>query len=160
MDTNRLIVLQAEIQAQLEVSDVVHKTLAERATHLQPASPIVIESVAYQIHNLYGAIEELCQLVAKMFENNITDTARWHSQLLNRMGLLIPGVRPPLLANETIQKPHYLRTFRHFFRHAYGVTLDYQKVEENVRVASEAINHLHRDVTSFLQNLGSQETDV
>lgn len=160
MDTNRLIVLQAEIQAQLEVIDLVYNVLADRATLLQPASPIALESVAYQLHNLYGAIEELCQLVAKTFENNITDPSRWHSQLLNRMGLIIPGIRPALLASDTIQKLHYLRTFRHFFRHAYGVALDYQKVEENVRLASEAVSYLHRDVTSFFQNLGSQETDV
>lgn len=160
MDAKRLIVLKAEIQAQLDVIDLIYKTLVERVTHLQPTSPIVIESVAYQLHNLYGAIEELCQIVAKTFENNITDSSRWHSHLLNRMGLLIPGIRPALLASDTIQKLHYLRTFRHFFRHAYGIDLDSQKVEENVQLASEAIPYLHRDVSAFLHNLGSQETDV
>lgn len=56
MDTNRLIVLRTEVQAQLETINLVYQILVDRATHLQPASPIVLESVAYQLHNLYGAI--------------------------------------------------------------------------------------------------------
>lgn len=50
-----------------------------------------MESVAYQIHNLFNAVEDLLKIVAASFENQITDTARWHTALLQRMTQEVVG---------------------------------------------------------------------
>jgi hypothetical protein len=40
-------------------------------------------------------------MVAAHFENQISDTARWHSVLLQRMSQEIPGIRPIVLSQES-----------------------------------------------------------
>ena len=153
MDSIRLAVLQAEIEAQLGRIEQVFVLLEDRASDLQPDNPGSVESVAYQLHNVYNAIEYLMEIVAKAFENNISDLSRWHTQLLDRMNLEISGVRPALLAKETNTLLHELRAFRHFFRHAYGIPLDFIRVEQNLHKARQVRSLVARDTALFLKAL-------
>lgn len=154
MDAIKLRVLEAEIQAQLNKIEQVYKILDERADQMQVHAPAYVESVAYQLHNLYNALEDLFKIVAVTFENNISDLMRWHTELLNRMALEIRDVRPALLSAESVALLHELRAFRHFFRHAYGIPLDDARVEKNILKAREVRPLLWRDVASFLEALG------
>jgi phage host-nuclease inhibitor protein Gam len=74
MDEGKLILLQTDIGAQLQLIESIEKKLLERALGITPEDSIRLESIAYQIHNLYCAIEDLLKLVAAYCENNITDT--------------------------------------------------------------------------------------
>ncbi|MGB9887889.1 MAG: hypothetical protein ACPLRW_12990, partial [Moorellales bacterium] len=48
------------------------------------------------------------------------ETLRWHKQLLNRMTLEVPEVRPPVISKDLARTlDEYLR-FRHVFRNVYG----------------------------------------
>ncbi len=76
MDTVTLKVLKAEIEAQLEKIDQVYRELDDRAGQMQPDVPGLVESTAYQLHNLYNAIENLFKIVANAFENSVTDRSR------------------------------------------------------------------------------------
>jgi len=49
--------------------------------------------IAYHLHNLYSAFEDVFQRVAETFENQVSDKTRWHAQLLRRMTLDIEGIR-------------------------------------------------------------------
>ena len=80
--------------------------------------------VAYHLHNLYNAFEDVFQRVAEAFENQLSDRTQWHAQLLRRMALDIEGIRPRLLSAEAFDCLDELRRFRHVFRSAYGVSLD------------------------------------
>lgn len=44
--------------------------------HLFSDDIVRVESVAYQLHTFYNAVEDLLKLVATHFENNISDAAR------------------------------------------------------------------------------------
>lgn len=155
MDEIRLKLLRAELQRQLQRIDEVYELLRTRSAQAAPDAPAFVESTAYQLHNFYGAIEDLLQLVAAAFENSIADSGRWHTQLVWRMTLEIEGVRPPLLTEETAQLMQELRAFRHFFRHAYGAGLDYERVQENLDRARQLKPLLQRDVEQFLARLGA-----
>ena len=84
--------------------------------------------VAYHLHNLYSAFEDVFQLVAEAFENQLSDRTQWHAQLLRRMALDIEGVRPRLLGSEASDCLDELRRFRHVFRSAYAVSLDQKRL--------------------------------
>ena len=86
---------------------------SERKSHL-----------GYLLHNLYCALEDLWQEVARTFENRLEDPARYHRELLQRMHLDIPGIRPRVLNSSSYQLLNELRGFRHIFRHAYDYELD------------------------------------
>ena len=64
MDKNALTVFKADIQAQMALVSRILTLVEQRATGLTPDDPIRLESVAYQIHNLYNAVEDLLKLVS------------------------------------------------------------------------------------------------
>ena len=153
MDKNTLIVLRADLLAQMAVVKSISLLIEERAEGLQKDDPIRLESVAYQIHNFYNAIEDLLKIVAAHFENQISDTARWHSILLQRMSQEIPGIRPVFLSQESYLLLNSLRGFRHFFRHAYGVPIDYEQLQINLNKSRQLYPCLERDLNQFFAAL-------
>ena len=152
MERERLSTLKAAIKAQLGEIERVYERIEKRRTGQGPA---YIESLAYQLHNLYCAYEDLFKIVAEYFENQIEDETRWHQELLWRMTLSIEGVRPALLSRESFRLLDSLRAFRHFFRHAYTYELDPRKVrlvlEDALAVRKKVLDDVHR----FLQALGA-----
>jgi len=152
VEKERLSTLKAAIEAQLGEIDRVYERIEKRRTGQGPA---YIESLAYQLHNLYCAYEDLFKIVAEYFENQIEDETRWHQELLWRMTLSIEGVRPALLSRESFRLLDSLRAFRHFFRHAYTYELDPRKVrlvlEDALAVRKKVLDDVHR----FLQALGA-----
>ncbi|MGK7901541.1 MAG: hypothetical protein AB4352_09025 [Hormoscilla sp.] len=153
MDKNALTVLQTEIQGQMTLIDKIFAKLEERAIGLTPDEPAIMESVAYQIHNLYNAVEDLLKIVAAHFENQITDTALGRSALLQRMTQYIPGIRPRLLSESSYLNMNNMRGFRHFFRHAYGVNIDYDKLAINLDKARILRPSLAQDVENFIKQV-------
>jgi len=77
---------------------------------------------------LYNVIERLALRVAKAFENNIDDEHGWLMELIRRLSIDIPGVRPPVLSSELVSDLQELRGFRHVVRHAYELTLKKEKI--------------------------------
>jgi hypothetical protein len=67
VDSIRLSLLEAEIKAQLDKIEQVFALLEARTTNFQPDNPGSVESVAYQLHNVYNAIEYLMEIVALDF---------------------------------------------------------------------------------------------
>lgn len=84
--------------------------------------------LAYLLHNLYCALEDLFQEIAKSFENRVEDPGKYHRELLKRMSIEIPGIRPKLLSEKSLVLLDELRGFRHIFRHAYDYELSPEKV--------------------------------
>lgn len=150
MGTGNFGVIAGEIKAQLAQLELVWAKLLERDAQLAHGEPVVIEGAAYHIHNYYSAVEDLLKIVAAAFENNIEDVSRWHSELIDRMTLDMEGVRPRLLSSETAGLLHRLRSFRHFFRHAYRVELDGAEIQANVERVREVHPLLLADAARFL----------
>lgn len=153
MDTNTLILFKSDIQAQLNLIKRISDQLNQRVEGLTPEDIIRLESVAYQMHNLYNAIEELLKIIATYFENNITDTAKWHSLLLQRMTQNIEGIRPSVLSEETYLRLNSLRGFRHFFRHAYGTQIEYEQLKPNLEKALNLFSYIQQDISQFIEKL-------
>ena len=90
MDEERLSLLRANIEAQREEIERIFAKIEERR-HGEGAA--YLESLGYQLHNLYCAFEDLFKIVADFFENRIEERVRYHSELLRRMKISIEGVR-------------------------------------------------------------------
>ncbi len=155
MDTNTLVIFKSDIQAQINLVKRIADQLHQRAEGLTTDDIIRLESVAYQMHNLYNATEDLFKIIATYFENNMTDTAKWHSLLLQRMSQEIEGVRPAVISEETFLLLNTLRGFRHFFRHAYGTSLEYELLKPNLTKALSLFPYLEADMNQFMQQLSA-----
>jgi len=154
MGTGNPDVISSEVQAQLSQLDLILAKLLERDAQFGRGEPVVFEGAAFHIHNYYSAAEDLLKIVAAAFENNIEDASRWHSELINRMTLDIEGVRPRLLSDDTAVLLHRLRSFRHFFRHAYRVDLDGVEIQANVERVQQVHPLLMADAARFLDAIG------
>lgn len=153
MDKNSLIVLRSDLTTQMALIETTFGRLEERAADFDANDFWQLESVAYQIHNIYNAVEDLLEIVAAHFENHIADKARWHTMLLQRMAVAIEGLRPRFLSEETFSLLDGLRGFRHFFRHAYAASIDPAQLEINLAKARQLRSKLSADIEHFLDQL-------
>jgi hypothetical protein len=125
-----------------------------RAQGLQREDAARLESVAYQIHNFYNAVEDLLKTIAVQFENQIADTSRWHQLILQRMTQEITAVRPAFLSQRSFAALNALRGFRHFFRHAlWSADRLRAQLIANLNRSREVLPLLEQDVAKFLQQL-------
>ncbi|MCL6560975.1 MAG: hypothetical protein K6U74_19745, partial [Firmicutes bacterium] len=77
----------------------------------------------------------------------------WHRELLLRMTLDVPEVRPPLLSKETANKLDEFRAFRHVFRNVYGFNLSSERIVDLLNKFSHTAGCLEREVNSFIQTM-------
>jgi hypothetical protein len=101
------------------------------------------------LHNLYCALEDLWQEVARTFENRLEDPARYHRELLQRMRLEIPGIRPRILTTASYQLLNELRGFRHVFRHAYDYELDEGRLRQLKAKMMKGWTGAEKDLANF-----------
>jgi len=114
-------------------------------------------SLAYKLHNLYSAYEDMFKLIAAFFENQIEDMAKYHTDLLKRMLIEIEGIRPNILSEESFKVLDELRGFRHVFRHAYSYELDAERI---VGLAGKSMRLKHsfaKDFEDFRDKLRAEE---
>lgn len=150
MDRERLTILKSEMHAQINEIEGIYNKLEDRKKKRGKAG---LESIGYQLHNLYCAFEDLFKIVAEYFENHIQDKIKYHMELLRRMTVSIEGVRPPLLSHESYLLLDNLRSFRHFFRHAYSYEIDARKVRIVLDDADKLREIFKRNVDFFLESL-------
>jgi hypothetical protein len=155
MDASIIVLVETDIAAQRQTIDRVFEMLLQRAQDFSPEKIEKMESIAYQLHNFYGGIEELLKVIATHCENNIAATSQWHSLLLKRMSQAVHGVRPAVLSMESYDHLNGLRAFRHFFRHAYGVPLDFLQLQSNLERAIQLKPLLDQDIDRFISLLGT-----
>jgi hypothetical protein len=73
--------------------------------------------------------------------------------LLQRMSQEIPGIRPVVLSQESYLVLNSLQGFRHFFRHAYGVPIDYEQLQINLNKARKLYPNFEKDLNQFFAQL-------
>ena len=150
MDAGELKILTTELAAASRVIEGIYHRIDERAGI---ASAPGVESLSYQLHNLYSAFEELFEIVARTFENHLTDESAYHIGLLRRMNVPVEGVRPALVPDDLLSKFDSLRSFRHFFRHAYGSEIDRRKVQPVLEDAHDLRTNYADMIAAFVAAL-------
>ncbi|MDI3525703.1 MAG: hypothetical protein PWP42_953 [Candidatus Atribacteria bacterium] len=150
MEEGKFAILKSELMNQWNEIVKIYKRIEERK---RKRGIHALESLAYQLHNLYCAYEDLFKIVAGFFENNIEEPSKYHAELLKRMKMEIEGVRPALISEESFKLLNSLRGFRHFFRHAYSYELDERKVSLVLEDALKLKETFKLELENFLSKL-------
>ena len=150
MDPDRYVAFAAQARAQLLEIAAVYDRIDERERVTGPAG---LESLALQLHNLYSAAEGLFEIVAEACENHVDADAGYHTSLLRRMHVAVPGVRPAAVSDESLPLLDTLRRFRHVVRHAYSAEIDGRQLRIVLEDARSLRPLLWRDVEEFLAEL-------
>jgi len=111
--------------------------------------------IAYALHNLYCALENSFEQISRSFENHVVDRDQWHRELMLKMLLEIPGVRPSVLPGHLRPLLNELRSFRHVFRHSYDFQLDPKQLNALLaawRSGGQAVLEALRQFAAWLRN--------
>lgn len=149
MDDIALLTLSRELEKDGEVAAAAFALAVQR---LDENSPSGLEGCAHHLARFFNVIEQIALRVAKTFENNIDDEKGWHAELIRRMTLEIPGVRPALWTEAVVQPLRELRAFRHVFTHAYDLTLDPDKLRLLLKYAGAINGELAFLIGEFVHN--------
>ena len=152
-----LIALTADLAAHLarverEVEDIQSLSSAGESDRT------TLWALAGHLQAFYTGCEAILQRAVERFEGPPPYGADSHIRLLQMATLNLPGLRPPILQTETAAALDPYRAFRHFFRHGYGVELDWNKMAAKVHGIGDVRTRLVHDLAElsrFLNTLAS-----
>lgn len=153
-----ILQLKAELEAEFVfICECAKKNMQMTNRIRQNPAPDEFDysALGYTLHNLYSAFENYFLRISRFFENNIPASG-WHRNLIERMKLDIPGLRPALFSKEFAVKVDELLRFRHVFRNIYQAPLVSKKVmdvNEYAEKIDEEFKHFHQQYLDFLNKL-------
>lgn len=120
--------LRAEIRFDRDAfSNRVNELASIQLMPDQEGAPLRAQA-AVALHHAYGSLESIMVRVVRHLEGGSPEGGDWHQTLLHSMSLEIEGVRPAFFSASTAKVLHRLLAFRHFFRHAYAIELDAERL--------------------------------
>ena len=153
MDRIGLVTLRAEVMDDVRVAS---ETAAMARLRLSQGDDSGFESCAYQLVRLFNIIEQMGLRIARAFENHIDDERGWHAEVVHRLSIVVPGVRPALYQPEILPALRDLRGFRHVITHAYDLQLEADRLAIVVRHAGEVARLLAGMVEHFFETVQSE----
>ncbi len=145
--------LIGEIQRHQETSrkmlDAMHHLVEEDLPRIGRTTTASV-AAAGLLENYYTAIETVFVRVSQSFGNSL-DRERWHSDLLHRMTLMVPDVRPAVISAETCNMLDELMRFRHFKRYYFQLDYDWNRLDYLMDLVERLSPRLADDLTVFEQ---------
>ena len=151
-----IIILVSELEQDVVILDalVQQNTQAINRVTAGATDNLDYAALGYTIHNLYSLVESYALRIAKTFENRL-DERTWHSDLVRRMTLEIPTIRPALWERPLSRHIDELRRFRHAFRHIYDSNLDPEKLMIVQKHVGPAMSGFKASHSAFLEKLNT-----
>lgn len=152
---NRKEVLRfkTEILEELEniarIVSIIEKRKREMKKH-DVDTDVYLESLVHNIENFYMGIEEIFKRIAIFTGEGVPEGPRWHSILIKGMARDIPGVRPPVLEQETKNLLDEYRKFRHLVRNIYTFNVIPEKVMKLARGIAKVFGAFKKNTKEFL----------
>lgn len=122
------------------------------STFLKNCEYSKLVEAAYYVNQVYSGFERIFKNVTKAFENEISQNG-WHKSLLDRVSLEIEDIRPALISGDSFRCLDELRSFRHFFRHAYDIDIDSEKFAIIAKRVDKLKVYFKGDIAAFLHFL-------
>jgi len=93
-----------------------------------PPTAFDLRGIGSLLHDFYTAVEDVFEAIAGNVNGAVPDGESWHKDLLVKMSIPIPELRPAVISQDLRWKlDEYLR-FRHVFRNVYGHLLYWERL--------------------------------
>ena len=145
----------AQIDRILEALDVTVREAKTKAMDFvrTPPTAFDLRGIGSLLHDFYTAIEDIFEVIAGDINGSRPDAFDWHKQLLTRMTLEVPEVRPAVISKGLARTlDEYLR-FRHVFRNVYGYMLEWERLRPLLYGIPAAYEQFRREISAFRQFL-------
>ena len=138
--------IRAESQ---ELARVVERTDRIWQQAMTSSDDYYVDATALNLHGFYAGLERLLEIIADGVDQAKPGGAHWHDELLRQMAAEIPGVRPPVLSQETRDRLDRYRGFRHVVRNAYTYNLDPEQIGVLVKQLAPTMARVAHELTAF-----------
>jgi hypothetical protein len=108
-----------------------------------------VDATALNLHGFYAGLERLLEIIADGVDQAKPAGAHWHDDLLRQMAAEVPGVRPPVLSQETRERLDRYRGFRHVVRNVYTYNLDPEQIGVLVRQLAPTMARVSQELAVF-----------
>lgn len=143
-------VVEDELIALDRVTQRMEELLSERS---QPPTWVELYAIAGMLHEFYNGVERIFERIAVSLGESLPRGAHWHADLLVQMATPVEGGRPAVIDDALRARlEEYLR-FRHFFRHAYGYTLEWNRLRWQAEHLRETFATLRERLRAFFDRL-------
>jgi predicted nucleotidyltransferase len=157
MPDNPILALKALVDDELTALNRVAERMAELlTTGTQPPTWVELYAIAGMVHEFYNGIERIFERVAISLGETLPRGETWHADLLNQMASPVEEKRPAII-DEPLRTRlvEYLR-FRHFFRHAYSYTLEWNQMRWQAEQLGATLRALQEQLQIFFESLENQ----
>lgn len=138
--------IRAESQ---DLARVVERTDRIWQQALTSSDDYYVDATALNLHGFYAGLERLLEIIADGVDQAKPGGAHWHDELLRQMAAEIPGVRPPVLSQETRERLDRYRGFRHVVRNVYTYNLDPEQIGVLVKQLAPTMARVAHELTAF-----------
>jgi predicted nucleotidyltransferase len=156
MADDPLLALKALIEDELmalgRVTQEMDDFLAECA---KPPTHIELRAVASMLHEFYNGVERILERIAVGLGEGVPQGSYWHADLLMQMAAVREGGRPAVIDEALRARLKDYLDFRHFFRHAYGYTLEWSQLRWKAEQLSATLTILRDQLRLFFERLTS-----
>lgn len=148
MKGNRFLLLKADLQEELKNLERLKSELSQILDTLTGEPTFVeLRAMGSILHDFYCGVEKVFKRIAINVDGGIPKGDAWHIELLNRMTMSIPEVRPCIISERLEEKLKELLMFRHLFRNIYGFELEWKKFKN----LAESIGSIHKRIISDVE---------
>jgi hypothetical protein len=159
MTRAELPILKSEIEKDLQELARLNNEMEEVLRREEP-SFVEVRAAGSILHDFYCGTEKVFKKIAARLDRDMPSGEDWHLQLLERMTLALPGLRPAVIGEEMKERlSEYLR-FRHLFRNIYGFELRWSRIEELGHGMREVRIALRQDIERFLDFIESMQENL
>jgi len=117
-----------------------------------------LDAVALNLHGFYGGLERIFERIAAVVDGARPSGEHGHQALLRQMAEEMPGVRPAVISEATLQLLDPYRGFRHVARNVYTFHLDPARMERLVALAAACFDGVRLELRAFADFLEHQAT--
>ncbi len=154
------LVLASRIEAELaRIAPLVQRAQAAWQRVVETEDDLYVDAVAVNLHSFYSGIERILEAIADSIDEAKPTGDNWHRALLQQMTLSLPGLRPAVISQVTVELLDKYRGFRHVVRNIYTYNFVPQKVEDLVITLPptfQAVNDELKIFASFLAQAGRE----
>ncbi len=155
MPKDPVLALKGLIEDELTTLQRIAEWTEEALTKLpEEPSQLEMHGLAAYIHQFYG-IESIFERITVWLGEERPKGIYWHAELLNRMAAEQKGIRPAVISEALRDRLEEYLKFRHFFRHAYGYTLQWTKIRPLAEGMTKTLEILRAQLMAFLESLES-----
>lgn len=122
--------------------------LAGRA---QPPTRTELRAIAGILHEFYNGVERILERIALGIGEGLPRGGHWHADLLAQMAIAREGKRSAVIDELLYARLKDYLDFRHFIRHAYGYTLQWNQIHWKAEHLAETLVMFYDQIHAFFK---------